>query len=288
MQKSDIHIFDYEGRQILLQIETGSFFEVSRLVAQILRSDENSRREDLVADLSPNHGFEAVVEALSELEAADLISFGPVCPLVDSGDGAVVPPTRSSAETITITLHVSHACNVTCTYCFALGGDYGGEPKLMKWETAKQAVDWLVASTREAGKCQIDFFGGEPLLHLDLVKQTVAYAREHGEANGVEVSFGMTTNGTLLTGDALEFLMQEDIGIMVSIDGPKKVHDAQRSFNNGESTYDIVAANTSEAARRAPEKVLLRATMTNENLDMKGLVDELEGFKVNSVGVGAA
>ena len=135
---------------------------------------------------------------------------------------------------------------------------------------------------------KIDFFGGEPLLHLDLVKQTVAYAREHGEANGVEVSFGMTTNGTLLTGDALEFLMQEDIGIMVSIDGPKKVHDAQRSFNNGESTYDIVAANTSEAARRAPEKVLLRTTMTNENLDMKGLVDELEGFKVNSVGVGAA
>ncbi len=134
LKKSDIHLFDYEGRPIVLQIQTGDFFEVTRLVAEILRSDDGIRREDLVADLSPSHGFEAVIDALSELEAADLVSFGPVCPLVDSGDGAVVPPTRTSAETITITLHVSHACNVTCSYCFALGGDYGGEPKLMAWK----------------------------------------------------------------------------------------------------------------------------------------------------------
>jgi uncharacterized protein len=210
MKKPDIHLFDYEDRPILLQIETGAFFEVSGLVADILRSDESIDREDLIADLSPVHGLEAVAEALSELEAENLVSFGPVCPLLDSDVGAVASPTHRSAQAITITLHVSHACNVTCTYCFALGGDYGGEPKLMTWDTARQAVDWLVDATREAGQCHIDFFGGEPLLHLDLVKKTVAYARQHGAANGVEVSFGITTNGTLLSGDALEFLMKED------------------------------------------------------------------------------
>ena len=93
MKKPDIHLFDYEDRPILLQIETGAFFEVSGLVAEILRSDESIDREDLIADLSPVHGLEAVAEALSELEAENLVSFGPVCPLLDSDVGAVASPT---------------------------------------------------------------------------------------------------------------------------------------------------------------------------------------------------
>ena len=94
MKKPDIHLFDYEDRPILLQIETGAFFEVSGLVAEILRSDESIDREDLIADLSPVHGLEAVAEALSELEAENLVSFGPVCPLLDSDVGGWPhPPT---------------------------------------------------------------------------------------------------------------------------------------------------------------------------------------------------
>ena len=304
--KSEFHVFAYEDRRILYQVQSGAFFEIDAVVGAILDSDDESR-ESLIASLSPALGFDQIVEALGELEAADLITFGPRCPLTapSATDSSAVDYVAESGATehnsaglaqslaemnsrphaTTITLHVSHACNISCTYCFALGGSYGGKPELMTWDTARQAVKWLLAISEESRRCQIDFFGGEPLLALDLMKQIVAYARAEAEKRDIHIDFGITTNGTLLEGDALEFLMQEDIGIMVSVDGPKESHNAVRKFHNGGDTFDVVAENVRTAAAKRPDLLHLRSTMTSKNLNMPELVARLDEFGVDGISV---
>lgn len=304
--KTEIHAFVYEDRRILYQVRTGAYFEIDAVVGAILDSDEESR-ESLISALSPTLGFDQVVGALEELEAADLVAFGPRCPLTaqpsapmslypmgaadDAAELGSDSPglAQSLAEmdlrphATTITLHVSHACNISCKYCFALGGSYGGKPELMTWDTARQAVVWLLAISEESRRCQIDFFGGEPLLALDLMKETVAYARAEAEKRDIHIEFGITTNGTLLEGDALEFLMQEDIGIMVSVDGAKEDHDNLRKFHNGDDTFDIVAENVRTAAETRPDLLHLRSTMTSKNLNISEIASRLEDFGVDDM-----
>lgn len=300
--KSEGHTFPYEGRNIHYDVSSGAFFEIDDVVTSIFESSADSR-EQIIADLSPTLGFDQVIEALTELEAADLVAFGPRCPLETPSPGpdADLPANlspglaqslsemESRPHATTMALHVSHACNIACTYCFALGGSYGGKPEIMTWDTARQAVDWLIGISKNSGQCQLDFFGGEPLLALDLMKQTVEYARAETAKRGMSISFGMTTNGTLLDADALEFLMQEDIGIMVSIDGPREDHNAVRKYHNGDDTYDHVADGVRRAVAMNPAKpVKLRSTVTSKNLNLPQIAAELNTFGVEDIGMAPA
>ena len=287
--KPETHTFPYEDRKILYQVQGGAFFVIDSVVGAILECTEETR-EDVIAALFPTLGLDQVVGAIEELEAADITAFSPKCPLtsVQSADPASMDlgttgVQESRKHATTITLHVSHACNISCTYCFALGGSYGGKPELMTWETARQAVDWLFSISAESKKCQIDFFGGEPLLALDLLKQTVAYAKAESNVLGIQVGFGITTNGTLLEGDALEFLMQEDIGIVVSVDGAKEDHNAVRKFHNGDDTFDAVASRVRNAAEQRADLIILRSTMTSKNLNMTEIAESLDAFGVDNV-----
>lgn len=156
---------------------------------------------------------------------------------------------------------------------------------MMSFETAKQSVDWVLDQSEDAGACQITLFGGEPLLNVDLIKQIVPYAKNQAKERGIDISFGMTTNGTLLSGEALAFIMQEDIGVMVSLDGNAETHNRIRTFHDGSDTYDVIAENTRKAASMRPDKVKVRATMTSKNLNIDEIAKDISQFGTTTVEV---
>ena len=280
--KDDIHIFSYDDREILYQVNTGIFFEIDGLVKDILVvARESFAKEDIIAALSFRYNFNDILHVIEELETHDILSFGPQTPPDDIPEMS----RRVSSAPVDITLHISHGCNIKCTYCFALGGSYGEKPSLMTFATAKQSIDWLLQKSAEAGKCNVTFFGGEPLLNLDLLKKTVPYAKKEAQLKNIEITFGITTNGTLLSGEALTFLMQENIGIVVSLDGDAQTHNRIRTFHDGSNTYDAIAKNTKQAVAIRPEKIKVRATMTSQNLDMNAVANHLSQFGTAAVEV---
>ena len=282
--KDEIHIFEYEGRDILYQVRTGVFFEADALVTDILACDEARSKEAVIAGLSSRYGLEHIVGAIEEMEGMDILSFGPRPPLEAAPDTECGPDSCAPLP-ITITLHVAHACNLNCAYCFAFGGNYGGKSELMDFATAKAAIDWLLTESADAGRCHVDFFGGEPLLNFPLIKRVVPYARARAAKQGVGISFGMTTNGTILSPEILAFIMRHNIGLIVSLDGKAPDHNRIRTFHDGSPTYDVIAENVRRITAACPEQVILRATMTSHNLDIGAIAGHLSRFCPESVEV---
>ncbi|MBT3601619.1 MAG: SPASM domain-containing protein [Candidatus Latescibacteria bacterium] len=280
--KDDVHIFTYESREILYQVSSGNFFEMDEAVHDALRwAMADHSREDVVTLLSRDYGFEDGLNIVEELEAHDILTFGAGVPSQDVAKTSG----RDSRAPLDVTLHISHGCNITCTYCFAGGGSYGGKATMMDFETGKQSIDWVLDQSEAAGACQITLFGGEPLLNLDLIKQIVPYAKAQAKEREIEITFGMTTNGTLLSGEALVYIMKEDIGVMVSLDGNAETHNRIRTFHDGSDTYDVIAENTRKAAAMRPGNVKVRATMTSKNLNINEIVEDISQFGTSTVEV---
>jgi uncharacterized protein len=278
-RKDEVHVFDYEGKKLLFQVHTGQTFEASQLVIEILDQAEGRAEQDIVSQLASRYGLEQTVGAIEELKAMEVVSFAPLSPVEDT---PVPSPRGSGAAPISICLHVTRACNLNCTYCFANEGPCDDGPTHMSSETARRAIDWLLAESAESGRCQIDFFGGEPLLNLERVRESVEYARSAAVESGSQVSFSMTTNATRLHKGALDFLDTEDINVEVSIDGDADVHDRMRVFHNGSGSYDRVARNILRMTRRRPDLTNLRATFTAQSLDIERTADSLSRFGARS------
>ncbi len=165
-------------------------------------------------------------------------------------------------------LHVSHACNLNCTYCFASQGKYRGERALMPIEVAKRAIDFLVESSGGRTNLEVDFFGGEPLMNWDVVKQTVAYARQIEAREHKNFRFTLTTNGVLLDDEIIEFANREMHNVVLSLDGRRQVHDRFRKTALGEGSYDLIVPRFRELVdRRGGKDYYVRGTFTHFNTD---------------------
>ena len=152
-----------------------------------------------------------------------------------------------------VTLQVTQNCNLRCSYC-AYSGKYNNRvhtKKKMSYETACKAIDYLVKHSRNSKKCIVAFYGGEPLLEIDLIKKVVDYTETNCE--GKEITYMLTTNATLLSDDIVDYLVEKNFIIMISIDGPKNIHDSNRCFRNGKGSHDIVMNNLSRIKSRYPE-----------------------------------
>ncbi|MBP5607257.1 MAG: thioether cross-link-forming SCIFF peptide maturase, partial [Lachnospiraceae bacterium] len=183
-------------------------------------------------------------------------------------------------------LHIAHACNLACKYCFAGEGEYYGPCGLMSFEVGKQALDYLVAHSGNRRNLEVDFFGGEPLMNWDVVKQLVAYGRSIEKEKGKNFRFTLTTNGTLLTDDILEFANKEMSNLVLSIDGRKEVHDRMRPYRKGGGSYDEIVPKYIKAAEsRGQMNYYVRGTYTHFNTDFAEDVKHLAdlGFKQISV-----
>ena len=170
-------------------------------------------------------------------------------------------------------LHVSHACDLTCSYCFAGQGKFNGPSALMTYDVAKRAIDFLVENSGSRRNLEVDFFGGEPLLNFDVVKETVSYARSIEEEKGKHFRFTLTTNGTGITDEVIEFANKECHNVVLSLDGRKEVHDRERRTASGEGSYDIIVPKFQKmvAARTNNDNgntnYYMRGTFTHYNPD---------------------
>lgn len=165
-------------------------------------------------------------------------------------------------------LHVAHSCNLNCEYCFASQGKYHGERALMSFETGKRALVFLVENSGTRRNLEVDFFGGEPLMNWDVVKQLVEYAREIEKIHGKNFRFTLTTNGMLIDDDVIDFCNKEMSNVVLSLDGRKEVHDRFRKDYHGRGSYDVIVPKFQELVRRRGGKnYYMRGTFTHYNTD---------------------
>ena len=183
-------------------------------------------------------------------------------------------------------LHIAHDCNLRCEYCFASTGDFGEGRKLMPLETGKQAIDFLLKHSANRKNLELDFFGGEPLMNFEVVKQVVAYARSKEQEYGKHFRFTITTNGMLLNDDNIDFINKEMSNVVLSIDGRKAVNDRMRKRVDGKGSYDIILPKYQRlVAQRGDKEYYVRGTYTKYNLDFSNDVFDLleHGFDQISV-----
>ncbi len=183
-------------------------------------------------------------------------------------------------------LHIAHDCNLACRYCFAEEGEYHGRRELMSYEVGKKALDFLIASSGSRRNLEVDFFGGEPLMNFEVVKELVKYGREQEKLHNKKFRFTITTNGVLLDDEVAEFINKEMSNVVLSIDGRKEVNDLMRPSRNGKGSYDLILPKFIKLAEsRNQTNYYVRGTFTRNNLDFAEDVKHFAelGFKQISI-----
>ena len=183
-------------------------------------------------------------------------------------------------------LHIAHDCNLACKYCFAEEGEYHGRRALMTYDVGRKALDFLIANSGSRRNLEVDFFGGEPLMNWEVVKQLVAYGREQEKLHDKHFRFTVTTNGVLLNDEIQEFVNKEMDNVVLSLDGRKEVNDRMRPFRNGKGSYDLIVPKFQKLAdSRGQERYYIRGTFTRDNLDFSNDVLHFAdlGFKQMSI-----
>jgi uncharacterized protein len=214
-------------------------------------------------------------EALRELAQLGAVTRqgAPLVPLAGLANPGAPPPLS------TMVLNVTNSCNLSCRYCYEYGEDRleaFAAPQIMDEETARRAVETLLAESGHNQKLQVTFFGGETLLNFKVIRPTVDYARRRAAEEGKFVDFSLTTNATLLTREVSQWLADNHIGVTVSIDGPREVQDAMRVFEKGLGSYDVVAPRIRELLRIYRSRPIgARVTLTSKTLDVPGIFRHL-------------
>ncbi|MBN2558431.1 MAG: thioether cross-link-forming SCIFF peptide maturase [Clostridia bacterium] len=259
-----IHLFRQNGFNICLDINSGTIHLPDDTAYDILsRCPAPADYEKLKNTDKYMAGNAEYDQAYSEID--QLIGEGSLfssidIPEIDGDDSEVVLKAMC--------LHMAHACNLRCDYCFAGDGEYSGGRKLMPFDVAKKAVDLLLSKSGAKRNVEIDFFGGEPMLNFDVVRQTVAYALGEQDKHGKQVHFTITTNGTILDDESCGFINEHMDNVVLSLDGRKEVHDRFRKYPGGRGSYDDILPNIKKIVEgRKDKSYFIRGTFTRENLD---------------------
>ncbi|MGE5633014.1 MAG: thioether cross-link-forming SCIFF peptide maturase [Caulobacteraceae bacterium] len=276
-----LHKYEQNGLRIVLDVNSGAVHVVDHITWDII-DDYPNGLQYILAKFGKVYTEADLKEAWEELKQLDADG------LLYSDDTYMDKVLKDSREfhTKALCLNIAHDCNVRCGYCFASTGDYHGGRKLMPFEVAKKAIDFLLDTSGNRKRLEVDFFGGEPLMNFEVVKQTVLYAREKEKEYNKRIGFTMTTNATLLD-DAAEVFINENMdNIVLSIDGRKEVNDRMRKFTDGTGTYDSIMPKLKRfVASRGDKSYYIRGTFTANNLDFGNDVMWLadEGFKEISI-----
>lgn len=263
-----IHRYKLGGLNIVLDVCSGSVHVVDEAAYELIGMFEEKSREEIVSELSARFG-------VSEEEIGEC--WNQVAQLRDEGR-LFAPDTfepmagelkqRSAGVVKALCLHVAHTCNLNCSYCFASQGKYHGDRALMSFEVGKQALDFLVANSGSRHNLEVDFFGGEPLMNFEVVKQLTAYARSIEKEAGKNFRFTLTTNGMLIDDDVIDFANREMSNVVLSLDGRKEIHDRFRVDYAGNGSFDrIVPRFQKLVAARGGKNYYMRGTFTHANPD---------------------
>ena len=175
---------------------------------------------------------------------------------------------KTSGVIKALCLHIAHTCNLNCEYCFASQGKYHGDRAVMSFEVGKRALDFLIENSGSRRNLEVDFFGGEPLMNFDVVKQLVAYARSVEKEKGKNFRFTLTTNGLLIDDDVIEFANREMSNVVLSLDGRKEIHDRYRVDYAGKGSWERIVPKFQKLVEaRGGKNYYMRGTFTHANPD---------------------
>ncbi len=280
-----IHKYSMNGFNIVLDVNSGAVHVVDDIAFEVLDfyKEKSENTYEIIEALKDKYSEKSIMEAIeeiSELEKNDTLFsediYEDVIPKIEKRNPVVKA----------LCLHVAHDCNLKCGYCFAEEGEYHGKRSLMSFDTGKKAIDFLIKASGGRKNLEVDFFGGEPLMNFDVVKQIVEYARSVEKENNKNFRFTITTNGILLNDDILEYINQNMHNVVLSIDGRKEVNDKMRVRADGRGSYDTIAPKFKKVAESRNQKdYYVRGTFTRNNLDFSKDVLHLAdlGFKQISV-----
>ena len=284
----EFHPFEARGARYLYMVPSAGICRMdgpSNAILDTLANGPVSKGE-LVGALSEDHGIDRVLETIDEL--TEIRAIGDV-----TAPKQQVPNDLPPADfpLTTMVLNVTNKCNLACTYCYEYGEDKiidtenGKQPKFMSDQTAEESIEFLLAESRGQEVAHVTFFGGETLLNFPVLQKTVAYARRRAAEEGKRIEFSLTTNATLLRPEIIEWLADNQIGVTISIDGPKEVQDGLRVFHNGKGSYDVVQPKIKELLKRHRTRPIgARVTLTQKNMDVlkifKHLTEEMGFWEV--------
>jgi uncharacterized protein len=287
LRKEMIHAFSSRGLNIVLDVESGLVHVMDELAFLVVGMFESHSREQIVEIISGDKYSAADIgeayDEIAQLQAAgDLFS-----------DPAELPAyttvgTRGIVKALC--LHITHDCNLSCAYCFAGAGRYHGRREWMSAQTAKGALDFLVAHSGHIRNLEVDFFGGEPLLNFGVVKEAVAYGRELERHNDKHFRFTLTTNAVTLTQEIADFCNEQISNVVLSLDGRKETNDAKRMFPNGAGSYDVIVPHIRRFVKSRSANVgftdyYVRGTYTHDNLDFSADVRHIAELDMKNISV---
>ncbi|MBE6672240.1 MAG: thioether cross-link-forming SCIFF peptide maturase [Ruminococcaceae bacterium] len=264
-----IHQYKLGGYNIVLDVCSGAVHAVDEIAYDIIALYEQNDRETVLR---------VMAERYPELPAEELAEcYDQITELKDAGK-LFAPDTflplagklkeKSAGVVKALCLHVAHTCNLNCSYCFASQGKYHGERAIMSLEVGKRALDFLIENSGTRRNLEVDFFGGEPLLNFDMIKQLVAYARSIEKEHGKNFRFTLTTNGMNINDDVIDFANREMSNVVLSLDGRKEIHDRFRVDYEGKGSYDrIVPLFQKLVEARGGKNYYMRGTFTHANPD---------------------
>ena len=264
-----IHQYKLGGYNIVLDICSGSVHVVDEIAYDIIALYENHSRDEISAIMAErfpsasaqdlNQCYDQVTQLKEQGKLFVPDTFEPVAGQLKQKTAGVVKA---------LCLHIAHTCNLNCSYCFASQGKYNGDRAVMSFEVGKQALDFLIANSGTRRNLEVDFFGGEPLMNFDVVKQLVAYARSIEKQHNKNFRFTLTTNGVLVDDDVIEFSNKEMSNVVLSLDGRKEIHDHYRVDYAGKGSWErIVPKFQKFVEARDGKNYYMRGTFTHRNPD---------------------
>ena len=267
-----IHQYKLNGYNIVLDTCSGSVHSVDDVAYDVIALYETTPADEIVRLMLEKYGdrpdvteddLRACIEDVAALKAAGKLFspdvFAPMAGTLKERSGDVVKA---------LCLHVAHTCNLNCAYCFASQGKYHGDRALMSFEVGKRALDFLIEHSGTRRNLEVDFFGGEPLMNWEVVKQLVAYARTQEEAHHKRFRFTLTTNGMLIDDDVINFCNREMSNVVLSLDGRKEIHDRLRVDYAGNGSYDRIVPKFQKLVKaRGGRNYYMRGTFTHANPD---------------------
>lgn len=277
-----IHKFYQDNTYMVIDVNSGAVHVIDKLVYDVLDFYQNKETEEIVNLLKNKYSSIEIKEAIKELD------FIRIEGLLFSDDRYFNHEAFKNKKPVVkaLCLHIAHDCNMRCKYCFASQGDFKGERNLMSIDIGKRSIDFLIRNSGNRRNLEVDFFGGEPLMNFETVKEVVEYGRAQEKKYNKNIRFTITTNGVLLNEENMKYINENMYNVVLSIDGRKEVNDNMRYTINGQGTYDIIVPKFLKMAKmREHRNYFVRGTFTRNNLDFAKDVLHLAdlGFKSTSM-----
>ena len=275
-----IHCYKLGGLNIVLDTFSGSVHVVDEVAYDLIEGFENTEKEALIDLLFEKHKgnpevtrdelLDCYEQVLELKEMGKLFSPDPFKPLAGE------LKQKTSGVVKALCLHVAHTCNLNCAYCFASQGKYQGERAIMSLDVAKRALDFLIENSGTRKNLEVDFFGGEPLMNFDMLKELVSYAREREKEAGKHFRFTLTTNDVLIDDDVFDFANREMSNVVLSLDGRKEIHDHFRVDYQGKGSWEKIVPKFQKLVEaRGGKGYYMRGTFTHRNPDFVKDIEEM-------------